>query len=168
MDGGRKDDIALHRRWQRPDQRDAFRRLYLADVEQADLDVALGDQRGSAVDREHVGELRLDGIGDAHLGHHACERDTGKAAAGRIGMDDHRASRSILRTAATVEMSGRGVLSRTMTPMPTRASSTRPGRNVPAFSSVSMIGAGRTTMSGVSPLLSLAWISAGVATVNAI
>ena len=63
MEGGRKGDVALQVRQQRPDQRDALDRQDLADVEEADLGIAGRDLRHAAGKRINQGCLRLDGIG---------------------------------------------------------------------------------------------------------
>src|SRR5262249_36408317 len=71
-----------------------------------------------------------------------------------------RASSSILRTASGVEMSGSVVPLRTITAMPTLATTIRPsGRNATDFSVAAIKGTGSNIRSAFSPAVSFCWIT---------
>src|SRR5436190_13317843 len=65
MERSRKRDVVLHRGRKRPGQGHARDREDLADIEQPDLGLALGDRLDAAVDREQQRDLGLELVGDA-------------------------------------------------------------------------------------------------------
>src|SRR5258708_4806522 len=88
VDGGGKGDVALQLRRQRPDQRDALDRQYLADVEETDLGIAAGDLRHAAGECVGQGHFWSDRIRDAQAREHARDLNARESAAARVGMRD--------------------------------------------------------------------------------
>ena len=140
----------------------------LADVEVSPISASPLRRGGAAGDRELVGGLRLDDVGDAEPRHHARDLRARKPAPGRIGMHDRaRVDQELAQRVRSRDVGhARAGANRQRRRRPCARSMRLPATRLPALSSAAMAGAGRMIASGRWPAASRRCISAIVALVT--